>query len=492
MNPVIQIKSLYIHGLETRPVTIEVLKSRGLAQLHLTGLPDSWLRDSRDKVKSLISRIAHWGSLDRLLVHMLPADEPKTGAHLELPILLACIAALKFEELSSESLSFLKRYSFVGALSLQGDILSTEMEQLSEIVRQQNVLGSAHFATLDQLWEQVLKAEVSFAPKVLTQGSDTSIPKESSQLPAYVEPHVKVLNREWEQFWIFMASLLRMPVLLMGAPGVGKSLLARWSHALSSFDREPYLREIAHIWRIAALPRRTLTPLIEPHARSPLSEFVGMQRAGHSRPGYFSLAHGGLLVCDEFSELNRDCREILRNVLDQKVIHKNVRGGSMSWPADFWLIATSNPCPCGFSVGQNFSKCQCLASVRIRYRSRISGPIFERLALRLFVKQSLNPEEKEDLKLLKGWKANSVEQLRNSQHPLREKISEHFPQAAQQVAADPFFEGLSYREINSKVQLLAVLMAYWGVDSHESMTLLKALTRRERKDFELQERFFSL
>ena len=109
MNPVIQVKSLYIHGLETRPVTIEVLKSRGLAQLQLTGLPDSWLRDSRDKIRSLIGRLAHWGTLDRLLVHMLPADEPKSGAHLELPILLACVAALKFEELTPDSLEFLKR-----------------------------------------------------------------------------------------------------------------------------------------------------------------------------------------------------------------------------------------------------------------------------------------------------------------------------------------------------------------------------------------------
>lgn len=486
--PVVRTHSLYIHGLESRKLTIEVLKSRGLAQLNLTGLPDSWLRDSRDKVKSLVARLGRWGPMDRLLVHMLPVDEPKSGAHLELPIALAAVASLCQDQLSEASMSFLDSHTFVGALSLDGQILPTEMETLCRVTEVPSVVGADDFSSLSALWDFI----VSGPSQVPTPKRPTKNKAISEALPIYLPPETKVLGREWEKFWIFIAAVLEMPVLLMGAPGLGKSLLARWAHALTITGEPKSLSESVHIWQIAGLSRKSVVPLVEPHSRSPLSEFIGVQRKGRVNPGFFSLSHGGLLVLDEFAELNRDCREILRNVLDQKVITRNLRGGLATWPARFWMIATTNPCPCGYSQGQDYSKCQCLASARQSYRARLSGPLYERLAMRLFVKDvksqncfSSNPA----FILAKNFITDNkeVSELAEQMQLAREQMHSHLPRAQEILDQNSKFDKVSLREKNSKKRVMACLLVFFNRTDAE--TLIEELTAAEKRDFTLKETF---
>lgn len=373
------LRSLQCSGLEDREITIEVLRSRGLQQLSLTGLPGAWLRDSRDKIRSLAARYCPWGPLDRVLIHLLPANEAKNGAHLELPIVLGCIAALWPEPLSQASRRLLEDFHWIGALSLEGEIRPTEVSEILEREGGDQLIGPGRFQRLEEAWEFVLAGNADALPPYRAKESEVV----AKAWDAATLPPIRGLR--WERAWLAVAAVAQLPVLLMGPPGTGKTLLARWSARLLPAPTPTRLRQIRRLWALGATKAPAGAPCLMPHSRAHLAEFIGVLRQGLPRPGYFSLAHGGLLVLDEFAELNRDCREILRMILDQKSFTRSSSSGPLEWPADFWLVATANPCPCGGARGDNLSFCRCSTSARVAYENRLSGPILDRMGLVLFV-----------------------------------------------------------------------------------------------------------
>lgn len=367
MTEVYRIRSLVHRGLDFQELTIESSKTRGLGQLLLTGLPDAWLRDAKDKVRHLSAGIEAWQPLDRLLLHLQPADVPKIGAHLELPLTLACLASLH-PKLPEHTRQILDTHYFVGALSLSGAIIHSLATQ--DMEEDLDAVGPERYQNLADLWRDLLDGRIREAKKT---------PKRKPQEMCVPSPDT------WAEFFLYLASRKTRPCILLGPPGVGKTRAATRAFSYIKTPDDKTSRQVARLWRMVGLETPAGAPHVVPHAKSRLHEFIGVERHGNAAPGYFSLAHGGLLQLDEFPELPTDLREILRVILERGYFTRSTRSGNIKWPAQFWLIATANPCPCGFAAGRDLSRCRCLASSRMRYEARFSGPLLQRFVYRNFM-----------------------------------------------------------------------------------------------------------
>jgi magnesium chelatase family protein len=373
--------SLQFQGLQEQEIRIEALKSRGLPQLTLMGLPNNCLKESREKIKTLVSRLETWGPMDKVLVQLSPTDATKLGVHLEVPIALATLAVLS-EGLSESAQERLRKGLFAGSMGLDGRFESSEVTSVCQQSRKRTYYGPHQFRNLESLWT-FFKTE----PEGELAPLESEVESPAALLPA---EEIKVHGRWEERFWLAVAATAELPVLMLGNPGVGKTHLAKWAASLLPPPQKEEESESRQIWKLAGEIKRRPVPLVQPHARSHISEFVGCKRQNMERPGYFAMAHSGLLVLDEFAEMNRDIREILRNVLDQKKIQRNTSTAQVEWPANFWLILTANPCPCGYAEGLNLARCNCPASARLRYQSRLSGPILDRMGLKIWIRRSDN------------------------------------------------------------------------------------------------------
>lgn len=375
----IRVDSLQFNGVEKEAVTIEALKSLGMTPLTITGLPDSWLRESKDKIKALVVKFVPWGGTDRVLVQLFPPDMTKIGSHLELPIFLACLLALMKDPIPAHAMEKLKNFRFVGTLSLEGRIEETTLSRVFKFQDPAHVTGAGDFENLDELLKFLFSAE-EYLPRRSPQPVKFSLP---------VTTKMEVRGRYWERFLLLLSAVQEGPALLLGPPGLGKTYLSKWAHGLLP---EPPAHEASELMQIQSYVRgipQNAVPFVNPHSRVHLSELLGVQSKGRLAPGLMSQAHGGLLVLDEFVEMNRDCREILRTVLDQKKIIHNLKSGYCEVPARFWLILTANPCACGRQSPGDVSACLCGEMGRRAYRSRLSGPLMDRMLVKMF----LNPQE---------------------------------------------------------------------------------------------------
>ncbi len=363
----VEIKGYQYQGLEKKEISVQGIKTRGMGQLSLSGNLSASLRDSRDKIKAVVARYAPWGPVDKILLNLLPSDLSKFSPHLELPMALSMLALLWPEALNEGQLLRLKSVHYSGSLSLSGDLCESEL--LCEGAK------ISTFKNLNQVWAFVLTGEIPVNEK----------PETKVYFKTQI-PHAE--KREYEKFWLGVAAHAKLPVLLIGPPGVGKSHLARWALSCLQSPTDKLREEIDRIWILSGKEELPEIPFQNPHSRTHLSEFVGVARHEVPRPGVFSLAHGGLLVLDEFSELARDSREILRNILDEKKVVKNTKAGFCTWPADFWLILTANPCPCGYAQGTDLSRCRCQENTRQKYLARFSGPLLDRMGVKMFLTEA--------------------------------------------------------------------------------------------------------
>ena len=373
-------------GLHAPLIEVEVHVSQGLPSLTIVGLPEAAVRESKDRVRSAIINSGFQFPTKRLTINLAPADLPKDGSRLDLPIALGIlITSGQISENVTDNLEF------IGELALDGQLRPITGILSIAIACQQ----SGHQLILPeqnaQQASQLTNFEV-FAAKHLKDVCDHL----SNQQP--IQPYQASHSAAPDQYKFDLADVkgqLRPrraleiaaagghSLLFKGPPGTGKTLLAsRLASILPPLDTQGNL-EVASIYSVSNTSHPFgQRPFRAPHHTASAVALVG--GGSHPKPGEITLAHLGVLFLDELPEFDRKVLEDLRQPLDSKESVISRASRQITFPANFQLIAAMNPCPCGYAFNQDI-RCQCSADAIKRYQNRISGPLLDRIDLHLDV-----------------------------------------------------------------------------------------------------------
>lgn len=386
------ISCAHIVGLAAEKVTVEVDVSSGLYAFSIVGLPDKAIDESKDRIIAALKNSgAHNPKTEgqKVTVSLSPANIKKEGSHFDLPITLAYLAASKQLSIPSDI------GWFVGELSLTGDILP--MKGVLLIAECAKSLGAnalyvpyankEEAALIDGLTVygcKTLSDVVLHLGGTLKNTHDivSLTPTEKTKL-TYSRPHSfldfkDIKGQETAKRALEIAAAGGHNIALYGPPGTGKTMLARAFTGILPPLTETEALEVTRIHSVSGKDTTLIThpPLRSPHHTSSHVSLVG--GGTNPRPGEVTLAHHGVLFLDEFPEFDKRVIESLREPLEEGHITVSRAKGSFLFPASCTLIASMNPCPCGY-MGSKHKKCICKPSDIDRYARKLSGPIMDRI-----------------------------------------------------------------------------------------------------------------